>query len=165
MVKTILIDTRQQANKHKAKHEWFEKQGVAGIRCALPFGDYCKAPTVSVDTKRDLSELCNCLDAEHTRFRRECQKAQDAGSQLIILTETVEVATLDDFALWQEADDDFYMRKAKYPNARRRYGKRFSEACRTMTARYGVRFEFCRPENAGQRVLDLIFPDESPGES
>lgn len=55
----ILEDSRQQATKHKLKHEYFKQHGVHINRSALQCGDY-QLPgdgSVAVDTKKDIQEL------------------------------------------------------------------------------------------------------------
>lgn len=153
----IFEDTRQKPGKHDSKGVWFEAHGIKLVRHGLYVGDYAVLPAVSVDTKRDIAELCNCLDQAHVRFRNEAIKAQEAGIRLIILTENTEdVSSLDDFALWQESDADFYRRAHGKPQARRRLGGRFAKACRTMTQNYEVEFEFCKPEESARRICELL---------
>ena len=153
----LIIDTRQQNGKHRKKHEYFERAGVHSVRSKLIAGDYqLVGGVVSVDTKRDINELCNCLDGGHVRFRNEMIVAKEAGIKLIILTENEDgVDSVEAFALWREPDKSFKKRN-RTGNARRRYGKRFAQACRTMMERYGVTFEFCSPDEAGERVLELL---------
>ena len=56
---TIIEDTKQKIDKHKRKHRYWEEHGIQVIRCGLPYGDYIKAPTISVDTKQDIAEIGN----------------------------------------------------------------------------------------------------------
>ena len=39
-------------------------------------------------------------------------------------------------------------------------GPRLAKAMNTMSERYGVRFEFCAPEDAGRRILQLLEADD-----
>ena len=50
----IIEDTRNKDGKHQKKHDYWNETGVGWLRSALPFGDYCPAPTVAVDTKQDI---------------------------------------------------------------------------------------------------------------
>lgn len=52
-------------------------------------GDYILANdgSVAVDTKQDVRELAMDVYQEHERFRRECERAQDAGIKLVVLVE------------------------------------------------------------------------------
>lgn len=150
----ILEDTRQQNGEHETKHEWWGQKGVSVIRCKLAWGDYILPPCVSVDTKRDIAELAQNIEQQHTRFRNECIGAREAGCQLVILVENNDgVRSLADLAQWKETQSDFAKRK----HAKRRYdGVRLAKACATMTRKYGVMFEFCTPEEAAGRVIEIL---------
>lgn len=151
---TLIEDTRQQAEQHEVKHRAWEKAGVSVVRCKLAWGDYILPPPCSVDTKRNIAELAQNIDQQHTRFRNECIAARDAGCQLVILIENEHgVTDLKSLSRWREPNEDFARRKG----AKRRYeGSRLAKACMTMTIKYGVIFDFCTPEEAGERVLDLL---------
>ena len=156
---TIIEDTRQQAGKHDEKHEGWAAAGVAVIRSKLAHGDYALPPVVSVDTKKDVYELAMDIDQCHERFRDELKGARDAGTQLVVLVENTDgVSSLQDLAGWSESRRHFRMRKSKSGNqkARRIEGERLAKACVTMEKRYGVRFEFCRPEEAAARVVQIL---------
>lgn len=154
MAVTIIEDTRQQANKHEYKNEWWGREGVSIVRSKLAFGDYALPPAVSVDTKKDIQELATNIDQQHARFRNECVAARDAGCQLVVLVENTEgVHSLADLACWQESEESFIRRKRAI---RPLEGKRLAKACQTMTDRYGVRFEFCRPEESAKRIVEIL---------
>lgn len=149
----IIEDTRQQKGKHEIKHQYWHGLGVPIVRSALPFGDYALVPAAVVDTKKDIYEIAHNLQQQHDRFRRECIKAHNAGCQLIILIENLDgVSTLADLATWRESDEHFYGRNGK----RRILGTRIAETMKTMQERYGVRFEFCTPNEAGKRILEIL---------
>lgn len=152
----LVIDSRQQKNKHTSKHQYFDDMGVATVRCALPVGDYAVAPAVSCDTKASIYELAQDIDQEHERFRNEQIKAKELGTQLIILVENEDgVTDLDSLVGWREDRRHFKMRKARSGNmyARQIEGERLAKACATMSRKYGTIFDFCRPDEAGERVL------------
>lgn len=154
----LLEDTRQQgsgsSDKHATKHECWAAAGVEVVRSKLAWGDYCLPPAVSVDTKRSIAELAQNIDQQHARFRRELVGARDAGVRLVVLVENEDgVADLASLASWRESDSQFAKRK----NAQRRLeGARLAKACATMQDRYGVSFEFCAPEDAARRVVEIL---------
>lgn len=155
----LIEDTRQQAGKHGEKHDWWQGNGFATVRCKLPFGDYALMYQVCVDTKRDIYELAMDIDQEHERFRREMQAARDAGCQLVVLVENTDgVQCLRDLPSWNESERHFAMRRkqSRNSNARKITGLRLAKACRTMEQRYGVRFEFCHPGHAAERVVEIL---------
>lgn len=155
----IIEDSRQQVGKHDLKNEYFKEQGVSVIRSKLPYGDYAVCPAVTVDTKKDIYELAMDIDQEHQRFKAECIGAREHGCQLYILVENQD-GIIDFLSLskWVEPDDHFNMRcyKSGNPRTRRIEGTRLARACETMSTRYGVTFLFCKPEESGQRILELL---------
>lgn len=155
----IIIDTRQQVNKHNHKDEYFESKGISVVRSKLPYGDYALMPTVSVDTKKDIYELAQDIDQDHERFRSELINARDHGCKLYILVENEHhVTSLSNLVHWSEPDGHLAMRKKKSGNskARRIEGKRLARACMTMQERYGAEFLFCPPEESGRMIVELL---------
>lgn len=146
----IIEDTRQQAGKHDRKHSYFTSHDIGVLRCALPFGDYAPVPPVSVDTKANIDEIAaNICGKEHKRFINECKAAKAAGCQLIILVENdVGISCLSEVHNWINP------RVVYSPNCVQ--GPRLQKAMETISERYGVRFEFCTTEEAGQVVMELL---------
>ena len=159
----LLIDTRQQAGKHRAKDTYFAKvPGLTTVRTKVVVGDYCLAPAVSVDTKRDILELVQDIEGEHDRFREELIRARDLGTKLIVLVENDEgVLCIDDLLHWVNPRAAINKRKGIKPPMD---GPRLRKACLTMERRYGVTFEFCTPGAAGPRVLQLLGLEVGPHE-
>ena len=152
----LIEDTRQQRGKHGMKADWFEHVGERVVRCALPVGDYQRPAKVAVDTKKDIVELGIDLKSDHERFRRECEKARELGTQLVILVENNEgVTCLKDLEEWIEPDES-YSKRNRRGKAVRYTGKSIAKACMTMHRAYGVRFGFCSPSEAGSRVLAIL---------
>lgn len=147
----LLEDSRQQANKHQLKHQYWSDIGLRVERTKLIVGDYTTwGNAISVDTKANVEEIAaNIGGNEHARFREECKLARDIGAKLIILVENTNGFTsMDDVVEWVNPN----FRKT----ARSIDGPRLCKAMHTMADRYGVQFEFCTPEESGQRVLDLL---------
>lgn len=129
----IVIDTRQQAGKHKHKEEVWAQLGVQSVRSKLIAGDYARLDnqTVSVDTKKDFVELA-----------RKC------GIRLVVLVE--EVPPSGDLALWQSPKT----RSGKpFTHVK---GSVLKKAMATMTERYGVEFESVTKEKAPFRILEIL---------
>lgn len=147
----LLEDTRQQSGKHELKHEYFASEGIEVVRTKLPFGDYALwGGTIAVDTKANVEEIAgNIGGSGHVRFREECKLARRCGGQLIILVENEHgYKCIDDVVAWVNPN----VRKT----ARSITGERLAKAMHTMSERYGVQFEFCAPEEAGRRILQLL---------
>lgn len=108
----------------------------------------------------------------HGFFHRGLKRAQNSGIKLIVLVENEDgVTNIDDLFRWHNPRLDMwtnssevigywrngkprYKRVRKYPNAMT--GEKLAKACLTMQLRYGVEFKFCRPEDAGKRILELL---------
>lgn len=147
---TLIEDSRQQTGKHDIKHLSFKNAGVEVVRCKLPFGDYAAPPAISVDTKANMDEIAaNICGKEHTRFINECKAAKAAGCQLIILVENeVNISSLSEVHLWKNPRSVYSPKCVQGPQLQR--------AMQTISERYGVRFEFCTPEEAGSRIVELL---------
>lgn len=145
----IIEDTRQQKGKHELKHSCFEQMGVRLIRNMLPFGDYMVVPGISVDTKADIAEIASNIGSDHKRFKNECIAARDAGCQLIVLVENTDgIRCIEDVREWVNPEIIYRPRAIT--------GERLSKAMSTMSERYGVRFEFCHPDEAAEKIIELL---------
>ena len=148
----LIEDSRQQKGKHEQKHKDFADMGINLLVSTLPFGDYAYPPKVSVDTKRNMEEIAQNIGgaaSEHQRFKNECIKARECGSQLIILVENTNgITCIDEVHTWINPEL-IYRPKAIT-------GTRLDKAMKTMSERYGVRFEFCTPEQSAQRIMELL---------
>ena len=150
-------DTRQQAGKHEAKHKAFSEMGVEVLRSKLAFGDYCLPPRVAVDTKASIMEIAGNLcgsQKETARVREEMKLARACGSVLIFLIEVGKYK--------QPADligESFRLKSGKVVE-----GIQLYRAMETCAARYGCRFEFCPPSEAGRMVMELLTRGDKDGE-
>lgn len=147
----LLEDTRQQANKHRLKHEYWSSHGIEIVRTKLLVGDYMVfGGTICVDTKMSVEEIAqNIGGREHARFREECKLAKRIGATLIILVENTEgFRSVEDVTAWINPNINKTSRSIE--------GPRLAKAMRTMSERYGVQFLFCTPEESGGMVLELL---------
>lgn len=146
--------------------------------------DFIGTYDVCVDTKKDIEELLgDIIGKQHARFRDECIFAQNNNIKLYILVENVgceiyhtgiynkTIESLEELHGWKNprlfimknSDEmigfyqngrPMYRKVQKYPKATR--GEQLMKACMTMEQKYGVKFLFCRPEEAGKRILELL---------
>lgn len=145
----IIEDTRQKIKAHDVKHEHFREMGVEVVRSALPFGDYAYPPAIAVDTKQNMDEIAANLTGDHARFRRECERAQAAGSHLYILVENENgITDVNDVHTWDNP------RLRVSPKAVT--GARLEKAMKTMSHRYGVTFMFCTPSEAAATIIKIL---------
>ena len=121
---------------------------------------------VSVDTKRDIQEaIGNICDPQHDRFRDEVILAQRNQIKLYILIENTDgVSTLDDLDTWENPRKKMKKWVSVADGGRKRVpvsqnatkGVSLAKAMRTMQEKYGVTFLFCKPEEAGAKILELL---------
>ena len=149
---TIIEDSRQKYDKHNLKHECFERANVSVVRCKLPVGDYCRPPSVSVDTKANIAEIAQNIGGtreEHQRFINELKLAKDMDTLLYILIENDEgVGCIDDLNRWINPRSEFSPRAIQ--------GDRLAKAMHTIEERYGCVFLFCRPDETADTIIDLL---------
>ena len=149
--------------------------------------DFIGTYDVCVDTKKDIEELLSdIIGKQHARFRDECIFAQNNGIKLYILVENAgceiyhtgiynkTITSLEELHSWKNPrlfimensseiigvyknGRPMYRKIQKYPKATR--GEQLMKACMTMEQKYGVKFLFCRPSEAGKRVLELLGVD------
>lgn len=137
--------------------------------------DFLGACKVSIDTKMDMTEIeGNVCGKAHERFRDELILAQNCGIKLYVLVETNEVKSLEDVAKWQNPRLHRWMRlnalhkqgkmlSYTIPSRPPVNGERLMKAMITMQEKYGVTFVFCKPTEAGQRVIDILTGKENHG--
>ena len=145
----LIEDSRQQMGKHTLKNEFWASEGDTVVRCKLPWGDYALIPEVSVDTKADVTEICQNMCGsmrEKRRFAEEVKGARDAGCRLVFLIED---------RRYQDVSD-LYGEKIWLHSGQVIKGDQLAMAMQTMEARYGCEFQFCTPEDAGRRVKEIL---------
>lgn len=144
---TILIDTREKENARlQQRCESFARYE----RKKLNYGDYSiqtivrgkvvsLAPFVVIERKMGLDELCACFCKERKRFTAEFERAREHGCKVYLLLE----------------DTDFNrMYGGKY---RSQYApKALTSSFWTFIARYNVTPVFCKKEQSGQIINDIL---------
>lgn len=139
--------------------------------------DFLGTYDVSVDTKKDMQEIVgNICGKAHPRFRDECILAQNNGIKLYILIENTDgIKTVENVFKWQNPRLQRYQKVAymqsqgkwlnkTLPKAKPTSGETLAKAMLTMQLKYGVEFVFCRPEDAGAKVIELLGGSENGGE-
>lgn len=134
--------------------------------------DFLGSYNISVDTKKDMQEIVgNICGKAHPRFRDECILAQNNGIKLYVLIENTDgVKSIDDVFRWQNPRMHRYNKIAymhnigkwlnvALPKAKPTTGQTLAKAMLTMQLKYGVEFLFCRPEEAGEKILELLGVD------
>lgn len=135
--------------------------------------DFLGTYNICVDTKKDMQEIVgNICGRQHARFRDECILAKNNGIKLKVLIENEDnVHCLDDVFQWENPRLNImknsnevigtykngrtkYKKIRKYPSATS--GMTLAKAMLTMEKKYDVEFSFCKPQHAGEKVLELL---------
>lgn len=131
--------------------------------------DFLGTYSVAVDTKKDMQEIIgNICGKSHPRFRDECILAQNNGIRLYVLIENADgVKSVGDVFKWRNPRLERYNRikymqscgkwlNASIPITPPTSGKTLAKSMLTMQLKYGVEFVFCRPEEAGKKIIELL---------
>lgn len=130
----------------------------------------------SCDSKNSMSEIYgDIIGKQHERFRDELILAQQNNIQLIILIESApEVKSLDDVRQWKNWKQLYaYCKRHKIPSGQGMMeriedfvahggqkppvsGEHLYKCMITMSEKYGVKWSFCSPENAGKAIMYLL---------
>lgn len=166
----IQIDTRQQMHKkhHEIKEQWLIDNGHEVIHSKCLVGDYiCPSNgSIAVDTKQSCTELYSDLIQDHKRFRKECVLAQQCGIKLVILVENKDGFTeLRDILKWENPQMFRYW-KAKRNGSKQKPPASNITLLKIMSSMhrdYGVEFCFCKTEDAGSKIIELLGGDNETG--
>lgn len=130
----------------------------------------------SCDSKNSMSEIYgDIIGKQHERFRDELILAQQNNIQLIILIESApEVKSLDDVRQWKNWKQLYaYCKRHKIPSGQGMMeriedfvahggqkppvsGEHLYKCMITMSEKYGAKWSFCSPENAGKAIMYLL---------
>lgn len=102
--------------------------------------EYSLENIVVIERKMDLPELCKCFTSERDRFKREFERAKDAGAKIYLLIER---------GSWEWAYSGAYRSKMS--------PKSLIGSLTTWLARYNCQLIFCQQKTAGQLIYDILF--------
>lgn len=140
----IIVDSREKKWEHI--RQYFEKNNIPYEVKKLDEGDYQikGIPAVTVDRKKDLTEMYNCMVSDRGRFMREVRRCMEKRIKLIVLIEHGgQIRSILDVAKW----------KPKYG---RLSGREISKRLHALTIAYGVIVEFCDKRCTGRRILEIL---------
>lgn len=147
----IQIDSREHKRELERVRAQLERAGAHTFISKLYVGDYMSLdnPRLVVDRKKDLGELSGNVCQQHTRFRSELVRAQEAGIQIVILCEHGDdIKTLEDVKAWRNP-------RLKYSPAAIT-GDKLYRILSTMRDKYGVLFAFCNKDETGEEIIKFL---------
>lgn len=152
----IIVDTREQRTPKAS--ERYKSFGVPYEQATLNYGDYCANITLPsgdlhnitkrisakcvIERKMSLDELAGCFTRGRDRFRREFERASDAGATVYLL---VENATY-------EALINHRYRSKFHPEA-------FLASLTAWEVRYNLRVVFCKAGSSGRIIREILYRD------
>ena len=140
----IWIDSREKKCDHiKA---YFDKHGIEYEIRKLDEGDYQidGQPNMTVDRKKDMQEMYNCVVNDKSRFYKEVRRCNDKGIKLYILIEhSSQIKTLEDVPKW----------KSKYGTVSSR---EIMERLYRLHISYGVEIFFCSKRQTAQKIIEIL---------
>ncbi len=140
-----------------------EKRGIVPSKMDF-LGTYNRV----IDTKFSIEELYGDVVGSHDRFRDEQILAQNNGIQLYILVENTDgINSLNNLPTWKNPRREKWFRiwnakkqgKAKNVQISKQppmSSQALAKSLTTMEAKYGTRFFFCSPEEAGARIIEIL---------
>lgn len=146
----IQICSREQ-NKKKIT-DYFDSQHIEWFVSKLPCGDYANPQNMKtvIELKHShndgLQELVMnlCRTVTHQRFKNEILLAKKIGVEnFIVLIASKDITNIDEIHLWKN-----------------KYGKvnpeTFEKIVKTFRDKYNIQFEFCKPNECGKRIIELL---------
>lgn len=151
----ILIDTREKPKAIARIIDYFQQNNIEYDSSKLYFGDYMEynRPGLVIDRKQNIAELAKNCTTDHERFRRELERVQRAGAELVVLVEQntytdrgerIHVKSIEDLLLWSS------------PHTMVR-GEKVYRVLKSWTAKYPVRVEFCNKRSTGKRIVNILY--------
>ena len=146
----LQIDSRESNNKKIKKY--FDSIEQEYFISKLPCGDYANPQNmkVVVELKHShndgLGELVTnlCRTTNHQRFKNEVMLSKKIGvERFIILVASKDITSVDEIHLWKN-----------------KYGKvnpeTFEKIVKTFRDKYNVEFQFCKPNECGKAIIELL---------
>lgn len=124
---------------------------------------------VCVDTKFSIGELYSDLIQQHTRFRDEAILSQNNGIKLYILVENKDgITCVEDMVKWKNPRMFQYRKAWRMAKVNKEKEPKppasnvqLIKIMHSMSRDYGISFLFCKPQNAGRRVIELLKEEEN----
>lgn len=139
-----MFDNREKKNQHiKA---YFDKHKIPYVVKKLDEGDYQieGKSNISIDRKKDLQEMYNCLCNDKGRFMKEVRRCYDKGIKLYVLIEHGgQIKTLADVPKWKP--------KYGFLNSRE-----IMERLYRLHISYGVEILFCDKRSTARKIVEIL---------
>lgn len=153
-MKYLISDTREKKNQHVL--DYFETVGIKYEIAKLDFGDYMDVyrPGLVIDRKQNIAELAkNVVGKDRDRFVRELERAQAAGSKMVIL---VEQNRYKDRDKWIHVTEPADLMLWSSPHTKIR-GERVFRSVSSLIHKYGISVQFCDKRSTGKEIIRILY--------
>lgn len=151
----IIVDSREKPKAITKILDYFEHVGIKYEVSKMLFGDYMdyNHPNIVIDRKQNIAELAKNCTVEHERFKREMERARDAGATLYILVEQstyrdrgehINVKSIDDLIRWSGTHT---MVK----------GEKVYRVLKSWMAKYPIEVVFCQKKYTGYNIVKILY--------
>lgn len=148
----IQVDTREKARAIEPILNYLNNNKQQYIINKLYAGDYValENPFVIIDRKQNIRELATNATKEHERFKRELQRVQEIGAEMVILVQEdkidgKKIESLEDVMLWTPKKGQGTVS-----------GMRVYKILAYWSKVYPVRFEFIPKRDTGKRIIEIL---------
>lgn len=151
----IQIDTREKEQAIEKIRLEFEKRRIQTIRSKMYVGDYMalENPFLVIDRKQTIQELAENATTSHDRFKRELHRMDEIGAEMVVLIEQKRYTDIQGELMTVNDISDLMFWRNPYGEVD---GIRVYKILATWQARHRVRFEFCRRDQTGRRIVEIL---------
>lgn len=161
MSRFIIVDSREKPKAITGILGYFDCAGIAYEVSKLLFGDYMdyNRPGLVIDRKQNIAELAKNCTRDHERFRRELERVQKAGAQLVVLVEQNRYKDRDEWVSVREPVD---LIRWSSPHTMVR-GEKVYRVLASWCAKYPLRVMFCDKRSTGRMIEKILYEEETNG--
>ena len=158
MSRFIIVDSREKPKAITGILGYFDRAGIAYEVSKLLFGDYMdyNRPGLVIDRKQNIAELAKNCTRDHERFRRELERVQKAGAQLVVLVEQNRYKDRDEWVSVREPVD---LIRWSSPHTMVR-GEKVYRVLASWCAKYPLRVMFCDKRSTGRMIEKILYEGE-----
>ena len=153
----IIVDSREKPKAITSILDYFEHNGIKYEVSKMLFGDYMdyNQPNIVIDRKQNIAELAKNCTVEHERFKREMERARNAGATLYILVQQnryidrctqIKVNEPIDLIRWSGQHT-------------RVTGEKVYRVLVSWLAKYPIKVVFCSKQGTGKAILNILYGD------
>ena len=157
-MRLMIVDSREKPRAITSILDYFEHNNIPFQTSKMLFGDYMdyNQPSIVVDRKQNIAELAKNCTVEHERFRRELERARDAGATLYILVEQNRYIDRGEHIKVEEPID-----LIRWSNKHTIVtGEKVYRVLASWMMKYPIKVVFCDKRHTGYNIVKIIYGDK-----